>query len=215
LVVTQSLFHVLKSKNLLGTLHGMHLWAHLTCIKEWDDFSHVDKVVQERSLATCEQLGKHKNVFFELYRKYVETPDGKEIEALHNENCHLDSIGAEFVHFYYNGVLEKARFLLSAASNIAFFGATGQILAALSKQMTHFGQLSTFEYFAILCQVKDLMSRAKFSALDEAEKEPFEGLQAEAPCCLKLLLWPETEFRLVNKCFDAPLVSTGSKLAAC
>jgi len=212
LVVIQSLFEVLKSKNLLETLHGLHIYASLKCIKEWDEFSHVDRVVRERSSDTYEQLDKHKNDYFELYRNYVEDRDGKKIEALHNDNCHLDSIGAEFVHFYYNGVLEKARYLLSAASNIAFFGAAEQILAALSKLMTHFGQLATFAYFAIFCQVKDLMCRAKFSTLDEAEKEPFEELQAEAPCCLKLLLWPETEFRLVNKCFEAPLISTGSKV---
>jgi hypothetical protein len=204
LVLTQTLFEELVSKNLLKTKHGMHLWAHLKCIREWDEFSHVDGGVRERSTAVYEQLDEHKDVYF---------PDGQKMETLHNDNCHLDSIGAEFVLFYYDGVLEKARFLLSAASNVDYFGATEQILGALCRQMTQLGQLGTFEYFAIFCQVKDLMSRAEFSSLDDAEKLPFEELQAEAPLCLRLLLWPETEFRLVNKHYKAPLFATDSRVS--
>lgn len=208
-VLVQTLFELLQSKNLLVTKQGLHLWAHLRGIKESGDFNVVDRGVQERYKTTCSQLDENKNVYFELYRSYVENPDAKIMVDLHDDNCHMDSIGAEFVNFYYDGDLKKARFLLTTASNVPYFSATDQILVSLFKQMNKFGQMATFEYFAIFVQVKDLMSREKFSSLDASEKLPFEELKAKAPDCLRLLLWPETDagakFRLVNELLENPL----------
>jgi hypothetical protein len=59
------------------------------------------------------------------------------------------------------------------------------------------------------------MSGGNYSKVRSSTKLPFEELQAKAPPCLRLLLWPEpagAKFRLVNKFFNFPLFSSNSKV---
>jgi hypothetical protein len=116
--IIQALFGVLKAKNLLKTIHAMHLWSHALSVKGYENFPKINAIDQEKCTSTCTELDKNKEKYFEIYRGFVEDPDEKKIVALHNSNFDFDSILSDFVELYYDGDLEKACVLLSAANNI-------------------------------------------------------------------------------------------------
>jgi hypothetical protein len=215
LVFTQAFFEVLKSKNLLGTEHGLHLLAYARGATEHANFPTVDKCDQEQCISTCIELDKNKDVYFEIYRGYVENPDERKIRAVHQDNMLLQWIVSEFVDFYYDGDLEKACALLSTAKNICYFSSRLQIMKSLYEKMAHFDQLNTFEAFRIFTLVKYNLTVSSSNAIFNHK---FKELQALAPPCLRLLLWPENaeaKFRLINKYFSSPLFITSDSKIFC
>jgi hypothetical protein len=206
----QELFKVLKAKNLLVSKHGIHLWAHALNVK--GSKTNLDISNQETCALTCNELIKNKEIYFKIYQGYVENPDRQKIITLQESNWQLLFIMPEFVDFYYDGDLDKACFLLSTAINISLYSSRFQILNSLYKKMSHFNQLDTFEAFRIFVWVKHNLSSSPINA---SIKQKFYELQAKAPPCLQLLLWPEpagATFRLVNKFFNSPLFSTDSNI---
>jgi hypothetical protein len=214
-VLIQALFEVLKAKNLLKTIHSMQLWAHSRGVEGQSNFLNVDASDREKCTSTCMELDKNKKLYFEIYQGYLENLDEEKIRALHKSNWHLESIMSEFLDYYYDGDLEKALFLLSAAKNGCYYLTRFQILNSLYKRMGYFDQLGTFEAFRIFTRVKHNLN---CSPIDVLSKQEFQKLQAKAPTCLRLLLWPEpagAKFRLINKFFDCPLVSSDSNVFCC
>jgi hypothetical protein len=208
-ILIRALFQVLEAKNLLRTEHGLHIWSHLRSVLGQQYLPNEDTGDRDDFTFICTKLDKNKDVYFEIYRDYVEDPDGDKIKTLHDCNWQLLLILPEFVDSYYDGDLDKASVLLSAVQNICFFSSRFKILNSLYKKMSHFDQLDTFEAFRIFTVVKENLRSA---SLWEQE---FEELQAEAPLCLRLLLWPEpagAKFWLVNKFLDAPLHCTKTRV---
>jgi len=207
-----TLFKVLREKNLLQTIHAMHLWAHLRILMEEEYFSNVD---QMKCTPTCTELDKNKELYFKIYQEYVEHPFEKKIKDLHESNSDLESILSDFVNFYYNGKLVKACVILNAVDNIGYFSAKFKFLSSLFERMSYFDQLGTFEAFGIFTFVKFYLSSTSTNAF---HKQNFEKLKAKAPPCLQLLLWPKpagAKFRLVNKLFNFPLSFSASKVLCC
>jgi hypothetical protein len=75
--LNQALFEVLKSKNILQSIHGMHLWSHAMHVSMRDNFPTAGTGDQEKCLFTCNELSKNKEVYFEIYCGYVENHDGE------------------------------------------------------------------------------------------------------------------------------------------
>ena len=210
----QVLLEVLNSKNFLQSIHGMHLWSHAMRVRMSDNFPTAGD--QEKCLFACNELSKNKEVYFEIYRSYVENPDGNKIGALHQDvNRQIYTVCADFVLFYYDGDMKKASTLLVAARNSNNYQAAGCILGPLHKKMAELKQLGTVQVFEIFTMVKYYKSGGNYSEVKSSTKLLFEELQAKAPPCLRLLLWPEpagAKFRLVNKFFNFPLSSSNTKV---
>jgi hypothetical protein len=197
----QALFEMLKSKVLLQSDHGMHLWTHIKAHSN-------NGAVQEKCLTVCNELAQNKEVYFEIYRGYLTSPDTNKIKMVHQDNCQLNWIVTDFVHFFYDGDLEKVHELLSAAKNVSKYTTRIQILQSLYEKMSLFNQLGTFEAFKLFTLVKHSSS----NSMDASTKNKFIELQAKAPPCLKTLLWPTAEFRLINKFLNTPLHSNNTKV---
>lgn len=205
--VIDALLKKLEKGELLATEQSMHLWAFAKFYLENPTvLNRANESVQKFCSEAVEKLSQHKNVFFRLYQKYIEDSDSLNIKDLHKNNRCLLSMLAEFVSFYYNWDPRRAQRLLEAARVINQFAAAGRILTQLYIEMAECYQLSTFEGFRILNEVKRYMNTSEFSTLEPASKKLFEQLKHAALPCVRRLLWPEStcaEFLLVNKFFGA------------
>jgi hypothetical protein len=206
----QALFETLKSKNLIETEHGLHLWAHAKSVQVQIDAELVNRASdQEEFTSTFSMLCSNRLTFFKIYQSYIENSDRGKITALHKSNWQLKWTVSEFVDFYYDGDLVKAGRLLSAAKNL-YYCSRIHILNSLHKKMSQFDQLGTFEAFRIFTLTKEDQNAAHSSW-----REKYEELQAKAPPCLQLLLWPKpagVKFRLVNEYLKTPLYCVNMKV---
>lgn len=188
----------------------MNLWAHARAVKGNPNFLNVDASVHEKFTTTCEQLGKNKDSYFDVYAGLVENSvEINQIKTAHQGNVQLQLIVSDFIYFYYDGNLKKAEYLLSVANNnptLRF-----HILIAMYENMRHFDQLSTAEVFRIFTLVKHELSSNTTRALGKLCRQKLEELQAKAPACLQLLVEPNAKFHLVNKFLNCPLYCTSSQ----
>lgn len=147
----------------------MHLWAYAKYVA--DEIS-KNKILfswwdQEMLSMTCSELSKNKKSFFKLYRNYVENLGGQNVQTRRMAADHWDyllSILMEFVHFYYDGDLKNARFLLLAASNAQDYRITGIILSSLYQKMSKMNQFDTHELTKIFSAVQLYMSCENYSS---------------------------------------------------
>jgi hypothetical protein len=214
-VLIHALFKVLQSKNLLESLHGMHLWALVISVKEKANLVE-EKSNQEKYLSTFNELDKNKHEYLKMYQNFIEDPSGEKMKALHDDNWGLHSIIPDFVEYYYEGDLLRAQTLLLAARKSKNYRSAGSILSFLYKEMILLKQEYSLEAFELFSLVKLYMTFDNYDSLSKLLKMKFEELRSMVPPCLQLLLWPEpaagAKLRLVNKFFNSPLFSSDSKV---
>jgi hypothetical protein len=206
----------LETRQLLDSNAGMHLWAYAKFIREEQaNWPNVALSSQKLCTDAIEKLSVNRSKFFKHYQKYVEDPDKQKIKDLHQSSPHLLVIVRDFVVFYYNGEVGRTQNLLAAAIAIVDHVLVSRILSQLHAQIVKNYQQKSFEAFRLFNEVNRCMNLSTFNSLKHDVKITFEHLKKKAPLSVRQLLWPDEEFQVVNKFFNATLTVQEDNSVVC
>jgi hypothetical protein len=213
-----TLLKSLAARDLLSSESAMQVWVHARFVKEHDpNWDKVAADVQKLLTDALETLAQFKSCYMQHYQKHVESEDEQEILQLHQQNWHLFCIVADFVTWRNrdegsSSRVQNLRKLLPASRATSNYSVVQFILCQLIINLKH---EDTFESFCFLNEIKQQME-LNFNEPQKKEMEEVVGImKSEMPTCLRLLLWPEQQIRLVNKFCDTALCIQGREVVCC
>jgi len=209
-----SLLNVLEETSQLDSKLAMFLWAHSAYVKKNSFGKRHDQDTEKLIKSAWEKLSKLESKLILHFLPFVEN-NKLENKLLLRAESHLESIGPNFVRWYYNGNTERTKNLLAFARGCETTW-KNEILRQLQVEVVRTQQTYTFESFILYNMIKHCPKIRKYTE---------SVYYSSAPDCAVLLLAQDESakkssgdgayhIRLVNKLFPYP-VGTHEEKAVC
>lgn len=204
-----TLLKELEERLLLDSEPTLHLWAVAKYVKNMEiDQAEPQDEWFEKALNKMESL---ESALFVHYQKYVEDPDKKKLEFLHQLNINLYLIVDDFVAWYFNGDLIRTNHLYAAIRSDVN-AAESNFLRQMQVEILP----ATFECFRFFNEVAQKFKAVCWKLTTETLVMDLESYSApDCVCLVHLSSFFDRQLRLVNKFYGTSLCLVDGQVLCC